>query len=139
VSAARVIPGLGGGGTKCASCAKTVYPADPSFAADGSTWHRECFKCTKCRGALTIKNMAAINGALYCKVHFVEIFKRTWAAWRAVGRAGAGGIIDVVCTHHPSPTHTCAVRGSYDTFASGGGTPVAGGDSTPSAAAIATA
>lgn len=31
---------FGGGGSKCATCAKTVYAADPSVASGGSTWHR---------------------------------------------------------------------------------------------------
>jgi hypothetical protein len=61
---------------KCDSCAKSVYPADPQVAADDKVWHRECFKCTACKGQLSLTTWAQISGTLYCKPHFVQMFQR---------------------------------------------------------------
>jgi ubiquitin-large subunit ribosomal protein L40e len=67
-------PKFGGGGTSCAVCAKTVYPADPKISSDGLVWHRECFKCVNCKGQVSISNMAQIEGKVFDKACFFKLF-----------------------------------------------------------------
>ena len=49
---------------------------DPSISAEGGFYHKECFKCTHCKGQLTLLNFAQIKGVLYCKPHYMEMFSR---------------------------------------------------------------
>ena len=65
----------GGNLGKCASCAKTVYPADSHVSTDGLVFHTQCFKCTHCKSQLTLTTLAQIKGTPYCKTHFIELFK----------------------------------------------------------------
>ncbi len=37
---------------------------DPSISAEGGFYHKECFKCTQCKGQLTLLNFAQIKGVL---------------------------------------------------------------------------
>jgi hypothetical protein len=37
---------------------------------------RTCAKCAECKGQLTLLNFAQLKGTLYCKPHFIELFKR---------------------------------------------------------------
>lgn len=43
-----------GGGAKCPVCAKSVYAAEPSVAADGNKFHAACFRCLECKAQLTL-------------------------------------------------------------------------------------
>ncbi|KAL2902496.1 LIM domain-containing protein PLIM2c [Bienertia sinuspersici] len=49
---------------KCATCKKTAYPLESS-----------CFRCAKGGCNLTTSNYAALDGFLYCKPHFSQLFK----------------------------------------------------------------
>lgn len=37
---------------------------DPYLTAEGGFFHKECFKCTHCKGQLTLANFAQIKGVL---------------------------------------------------------------------------
>jgi hypothetical protein len=37
---------------------------DPTLSAEGGFFHKECFKCSHCRGQLTLQNFAQIKGVL---------------------------------------------------------------------------
>jgi LIM domain len=65
----------GGNLGKCASCSKTVYPADSHVSTDGLVFHTQCFKCSHCKSQLTLTTLAQIKGIPYCKTHFIELFK----------------------------------------------------------------
>eukprot|EP01089_Gocevia_fonbrunei_P001691 TRINITY_DN1157_c0_g1_i1.p1 TRINITY_DN1157_c0_g1~~TRINITY_DN1157_c0_g1_i1.p1 ORF type:complete len:161 (+),score=47.48 TRINITY_DN1157_c0_g1_i1:91-573(+) len=54
---------------KCGLCAKTVYPMEKMDGA-GLTWHKGCFKCTKCKCTLNLKNFKAHENKLWCAVHY---------------------------------------------------------------------
>ena len=41
--AAKPAPRFGGGGEKCKTCDKTVYPQE-RISYDNGTWHQLCFK-----------------------------------------------------------------------------------------------
>ncbi|OVA11866.1 zinc finger protein [Macleaya cordata] len=61
---------------KCRACEKTVYVVD-LLSADGKSYHKSCFKCSHCKGKLTISTYSSMEGVLYCKPHFEQLFKKT--------------------------------------------------------------
>ncbi|TYI67787.1 hypothetical protein E1A91_D08G042600v1 [Gossypium mustelinum] len=58
---------------KCASCEKTVYPLE-KLTMEGECFHKSCFKCAHGGCHLTHSSYAALNGVLYCKHHFSQLF-----------------------------------------------------------------
>ncbi|KZV57636.1 hypothetical protein F511_03096 [Dorcoceras hygrometricum] len=61
---------------KCKACDKTVYFVD-QLSADGATFHKSCFKCCHCKGTLVMSNYSSMDGVLYCKPHFEQLFKES--------------------------------------------------------------
>ncbi|XP_035545682.1 LIM domain-containing protein WLIM2b-like [Juglans regia] len=61
---------------KCKVCEKTVYLVE-QLSADGVVYHKSCFKCSHCKGALKLSNYSSMEGVLYCKPHFEQLFKET--------------------------------------------------------------
>ncbi|GAB2288448.1 LIM domain-containing protein WLIM2b [Dionaea muscipula] len=61
---------------KCKVCDKTVYVMD-QLAADGVSYHKSCFKCSHCKSRLQLSNYSSMEGVLYCKPHFEQLFKET--------------------------------------------------------------
>lgn len=61
---------------KCNACDKTVYFVD-LLTADGITYHKSCFKCSHCKGTLVMSNYSSMDGTLYCKTHFEQLFKES--------------------------------------------------------------
>lgn len=61
---------------KCKACEKTVYVVD-LLSADGIPYHKACFKCSHCKGTLKLSNYSSMEGVLYCKPHFEQLFKET--------------------------------------------------------------
>lgn len=61
---------------KCKACGKTVYLVD-QLSADGALFHKACFRCHHCKGTLKLSNYSSLDGTLYCKPHFDQLFKRT--------------------------------------------------------------
>ncbi|KAE9591263.1 putative transcription factor interactor and regulator LIM family [Lupinus albus] len=59
---------------KCATCCKTAYPLE-KVTVEGQVYHKSCFKCSHRGCAITPSNYAALDGILYCKHHFSQIFK----------------------------------------------------------------
>ncbi|EDO50008.1 predicted protein [Nematostella vectensis] len=59
---------------KCEVCNKTVYPME-RLAADKKVYHKFCFKCNECNNTLRLGNYAALQGKVYCKPHFKQLFK----------------------------------------------------------------
>jgi trimeric autotransporter adhesin len=49
---------------------------DASIPAEGGFYHKECFKCSVCKGQLTLSTLASINAVLYCKTHYLAEFSR---------------------------------------------------------------
>ncbi|XP_034605608.1 LIM domain-containing protein PLIM2b isoform X2 [Setaria viridis] len=58
---------------KCAACQKTVYPLE-KLTLEGESYHKSCFKCSHGGCILTTSSYAALNGVLYCKIHFGQLF-----------------------------------------------------------------
>ncbi|KAK9177072.1 hypothetical protein WN944_029091 [Citrus x changshan-huyou] len=61
---------------KCKVCEKTVYPVE-QLSADGVVYHKSCFKCSHCKGTLKLSNYSSMEGVLYCKPHFEQLFKES--------------------------------------------------------------
>ncbi|CAG7874128.1 unnamed protein product [Brassica rapa] len=61
---------------KCRACEKTVYPME-LLSADGVPFHKSCFKCSHCKSTLQLSNYSSMEGVLYCKPHFEQLFKET--------------------------------------------------------------
>ncbi|KAF3327878.1 pollen-specific protein SF3-like protein [Carex littledalei] len=59
---------------KCSTCKKTVYPLE-KLSVEGEQYHKTCFKCSHGGCLLTTSNYAALQGTLYCKIHFAQLFK----------------------------------------------------------------
>ncbi|XP_073291241.1 LIM domain-containing protein PLIM2c-like isoform X1 [Primulina huaijiensis] len=58
---------------KCSACEKTVYPLE-KMTMEGESFHKSCFKCAHGGCPLTHSSYAALDGILYCKVHFQQLF-----------------------------------------------------------------
>ncbi|KAG6431769.1 hypothetical protein SASPL_109852 [Salvia splendens] len=61
---------------KCHSCEKVVHFAE-MFSANGVPYHKNCFKCDTCNGRLAISSYSTLDGKLYCKPHFEQLFRET--------------------------------------------------------------
>ncbi|XP_010255661.1 PREDICTED: LIM domain-containing protein PLIM2a-like [Nelumbo nucifera] len=59
---------------KCAACKKTAYPLE-KVTLEGESYHKSCFKCSHGGCPLTPSTYAALDGILYCKHHFAQLFK----------------------------------------------------------------
>ncbi|KAL3599043.1 hypothetical protein D5086_006961 [Populus alba] len=60
---------------KCASCTKTVYPLE-KVTVEGEFFHKSCFRCSHGGCFITPSSYAALDGILYCKAHFSQLFKQ---------------------------------------------------------------
>lgn len=58
----------------CRVCRKRVYPME-SLIADKQNFHKSCFRCTHCSSQLSLGNYASLNGRMYCKPHYKQLFK----------------------------------------------------------------
>ncbi|KAI3498311.1 hypothetical protein L1887_34083 [Cichorium endivia] len=58
---------------KCRQCSKTVYPLE-KITMEGEPYHKSCFKCAHGGCPLTHSSYAALDGILYCKHHFAQLF-----------------------------------------------------------------
>ncbi|WCJ23180.1 GATA type zinc finger transcription factor family protein [Euphorbia peplus] len=58
---------------KCSACAKTVYPLE-KVTMEGECFHKSCFRCAHGGCPLTHSSYAALDGVLYCKHHFAQLF-----------------------------------------------------------------
>jgi len=71
------MPQFGGASEKCSVCSKTVYLAEKIVVEDKEdkkTFHKSCLKCTHCKATLSLGNYASMNGVMYCKPHFKQLF-----------------------------------------------------------------
>ncbi len=42
--------------------------------ADGGVYHKACFKCEVCKKAVSLGGFAALDGRVFCKPHFKQLF-----------------------------------------------------------------
>ncbi|KAJ6712442.1 GATA TYPE ZINC FINGER TRANSCRIPTION FACTOR FAMILY PROTEIN [Salix purpurea] len=60
---------------KCAFCKKTAYPLE-KVTVEGEFYHKSCFRCFHGGCSITPSSYAALDGILYCKAHFAQLFKQ---------------------------------------------------------------
>ncbi|GAM18812.1 hypothetical protein SAMD00019534_019870 [Acytostelium subglobosum LB1] len=68
---------FGGGSEKCTACEKTVYATEKIVVEDKEdkkTFHKLCLKCSHCKITLSLGNYASLNGVMFCKPHFKQLF-----------------------------------------------------------------
>ncbi|ONK57074.1 uncharacterized protein A4U43_C10F16340 [Asparagus officinalis] len=70
----RVSTMFSGTTEKCAVCKKTAYPLE-TLTVEGENYHKTCFKCSHGGCTLTTSSYAALDGILYCRHHFAQLFK----------------------------------------------------------------
>ncbi|CAK9168013.1 unnamed protein product [Ilex paraguariensis] len=58
---------------KCSACKKTLYPLE-KVTMEEESYHKTCFKCAHGGCPLTHSSYAALDGILYCKHHFAQLF-----------------------------------------------------------------
>jgi len=58
----------------CFFCNKKVYVTE-KIVADDRPFHKGCFRCSHCTGTLKLGNYASMDGQLFCKPHFKQLFK----------------------------------------------------------------
>lgn len=66
---------FGGTQDKCVSCNKTVYPLE-KVGVDGTSYHRNCFKCSHGGCVISPSNYVAHEQRLYCRHHHTQLFKQ---------------------------------------------------------------
>lgn len=76
----RCAPDRAVANAKCGVCGKTVYPME-FIGANDRAFHKACFRCSVCKQALRIENMATINGSLYCAPHYDQAFKQAGCSY----------------------------------------------------------
>ena len=56
-------------------CSFHTYSKTLQVTVESLTYHKSCFKCSHGGCAITPSNYAALEGILYCKHHFSQLFK----------------------------------------------------------------
>ncbi|KAH0912510.1 hypothetical protein HID58_035831 [Brassica napus] len=82
---------------KCKACDKTVYVMD-LMTLEGMPYHKSCFRCSHCNGTLVISNYSSMDGVLYCKPHFEQLFKESGNFSKNFQTGKTEKSNDVVCT-----------------------------------------
>ncbi|KAL9670955.1 hypothetical protein QQ045_008518 [Rhodiola kirilowii] len=59
---------------KCSVCKKTVYALE-KVTVEGEFYHKGCFRCSHGGCNLNPSSYAALDGILYCKPHFNQLFR----------------------------------------------------------------
>ncbi|XVF52863.1 hypothetical protein PTKIN_Ptkin05aG0052600 [Pterospermum kingtungense] len=59
---------------KCGVCKKTAYPLE-KVTLEGENYHKSCFRCSHGGCSISPSSYAALDGILYCKPHFAQLFK----------------------------------------------------------------
>lgn len=97
-SPSRISTMFSGTQDKCATCGKTAYPLE-KVTVEGSSYHKSCFKCSHGGCSITPSNYAALEGILYCKHHFAQLFKEKGSYNHLIKTAsikrGAGPVAEI--------------------------------------------
>jgi len=57
---------------RCSACRAPIL--ERGVATGGRKWHEKCFRCVSCSRPLVSATFFEINGYLFCKSHFRELF-----------------------------------------------------------------
>lgn len=88
---------------KCTACTKTVYPLE-KMTLEGEAYHKSCFKCSHGGCILTTSSYAALNGVLYCKIHFGQLFMEKGSYSHMKKKSDSQEVLpDVTAEEQPAP------------------------------------
>ncbi|EGC30469.1 hypothetical protein DICPUDRAFT_50733 [Dictyostelium purpureum] len=62
---------------KCSSCQKSVYLTEKVVLEETDNkriFHKACLKCSKCNVILTLGTLVQLEGIIFCKPHFKELY-----------------------------------------------------------------
>ena len=59
----------------CFMIAKLSLQTSQQVTVEGQFFHKSCFKCSHGGCSITPSNYAALDGVLYCKHHFSQLFR----------------------------------------------------------------
>ncbi|KAF2070655.1 hypothetical protein CYY_008033 [Polysphondylium violaceum] len=65
------------GSEKCDACGKSVYLTEKITVEETDSkrvLHKACLKCSKCGVVQTLGTMVSLDGIIYCKPHFKELY-----------------------------------------------------------------
>lgn len=99
---------IGGGGTPCVVCAKTVYPAE-AVSFEKQTYHVSCFKCSECDKKISAASASSFDSKIFCSHCFqkggyaqkqrnVKWTKKESKSNALASKFGGGGNPCVVCS-----------------------------------------
>jgi uncharacterized CHY-type Zn-finger protein len=63
---------------KCFGCGKTVFATEKVVveeAKEKKVFHKTCIRCASCNKVLGVGDFVALEGKMYCKPHFNQLFK----------------------------------------------------------------
>eukprot|EP00475_Leptophrys_vorax_P010243 TRINITY_DN16901_c0_g1_i1.p1 TRINITY_DN16901_c0_g1~~TRINITY_DN16901_c0_g1_i1.p1 ORF type:complete len:330 (+),score=83.11 TRINITY_DN16901_c0_g1_i1:99-992(+) len=60
----------------CVVCNKTVYANEEVKLGENTSYHQQCFRCAHCNKIVQSTNYSQYNGVIYCKPHFISLFKQ---------------------------------------------------------------
>jgi hypothetical protein len=89
--------------SKCAQCNETVYPLERQVLAE-KVFHKGCAKCSHCQNVLTISSFASANGKLFCKPHYLELFKSSGGKYAFAGSFEVSASASETIVVAPEPT-----------------------------------
>ncbi|XP_062512894.1 LIM domain and actin-binding protein 1-like isoform X2 [Corticium candelabrum] len=73
--AARLMATIATNKTKtCVVCEKAVYHME-KLEVDKQLFHKHCFKCQECKKTLSAGTYASLEGQIFCKPHFKQLFR----------------------------------------------------------------
>jgi len=87
--------------SNCHSCGKTVYTME-EMKVDNVIYHKGCFRCKHCNGVLKLGNFASMDGQVYCKPHFKQLFKTKGNYSEGFGKLNPQQEFDLKSGNEPS-------------------------------------
>ena len=111
-------PRFGAPAEKCTVCLQSVYPLE-KMVVEGRTIHKSCFKCEHCKGQLSLSGFASVNGRVYCKPHYIKLFKESGGKYdvfkKSIAPPPLGAAAPGVSASSPSSlSSSAAASGSVD-------------------------
>eukprot|EP01083_Nonionella_stella_P289076 983812_1 len=76
---------------ECPACNSKVYPSE-ALVVDKIHYHKKCFKCSHCNQKLTLGSFAKMEGTLFCRNHFKQLFAEHGGSYNKVLESGKQAI-----------------------------------------------
>jgi hypothetical protein len=87
----------------CTRCQQSCYPLEKVVLGE-KPFHRNCAKCFHCSGQLSLSSFSILEGNLYCKPHFMELFKASGGKYTFGDAPAPTTVITMESTKTVQPT-----------------------------------